>query len=235
MPTSRVILKRLPTCPGKNARFHIRRNRDQGALWVYYTPRGSSPIPADDRHQDLVGLVNDLKGIEAGQEGGGFSINEHQQVIAHMTAPSGYGVRSIHVIGVREGNVLTYKQTISFENGALSPTLIPGEGDPWPGPLCGMSYRFVARDNPQAPSNNFDEVFAIVGGHILQLSADGGIDPYPPKVGPLADFLAALRRQIPKGGRFRVNEHGRAFTSAEHVFIGIIPKARWFKPLTATS
>ena len=26
---------------------------------------------------------------------------------------------------------------------------------------------------------------------------------------PMAAFLAALRRQLPQGGRFRVNEHGR--------------------------
>src|SRR5687768_5921559 len=108
MPTSRVILKRLPTCPGKNSRFHIRKNRAKGgALWIYYIPSGGSPIPADHPHTALVALINELKGIEGRQQGGGFSINEHQQVIAHTSALTGYGGQSVHIIGVRGGNVVT--------------------------------------------------------------------------------------------------------------------------------
>jgi hypothetical protein len=95
-----------------------------------------------------------------------------------------------------------------------------------------MSYSFVAPSNPQTPSNNLDEVFVNINGQRVQLSADAGLAPYPPRVGPLSEFLAALRRQLPIGGRFRVNEHGRAFTSDGNIFIGQVPLAQWFSPLT---
>jgi len=236
MPTGRVISKRIPICPGRNARFTIRRNPDQGNLWwVYYEYPPDTFHPADDAHSDLVEVVNDLKQAEGNQEGGGFSINEHFQVIARTTAPAAYGGQSIHVVGLREGDVVTYEQTIVFENGMLSPTTTPLEGEKWEGPFCGTSYSFTKVGNPQAPSLNFDEVFIKIAGQVVQLSLDAGINPYPPKTGPLASFLAALRRQLPSGGRFRVNEHGRAFTSDGNIFIGIVPLTEWFKPLTPLS
>jgi hypothetical protein len=235
MPTSRVVLKRLPTCPGKDSRFHVRSNRDKGnAWWIHYIPRGGSPIPADDPHSELVALVNELKGTEGVQAGGAFSINEHGQVIVHTSAPIDNG-QSIHVIGVRQGKVVTYDGIINFDSGALSPTLTPTEGDPWLGPLCGMSYRFAAPRSPKAPSHKMDEVFEVVEGQSIQLSIDANITPYPPTTGPLAYFLESLRKRLPKGGRFRVNEHGRAFTSDGKIFIGVVPKAHWFKPLTPRS
>lgn len=236
MPTGRVISRRIPICPGRDSRFTIRRNPDQGnSWWVYYEYPTDTLHPADDAHSDLVELVNNLKQAEGNQEGGGFSINEHSQVIARTTAPSGYGGQSIHVIGLQGGNIATYDETIVFDNGMLSPKAIQLEGEKWTGPLCGTSYSFTAVGNPQAPSLNFDEVFVKIAGQVVQISIDVGINPYPPKIGPLASFLAALRRQLPSGGRFRVNEQGRAFTSDDNIFIGIIPKAEWFRPLTPLS
>src|SRR5207237_9236230 len=67
------------------------------------------------------------------------------------------------------------------------------------------------------------------------LSTQANIRPYPPASGALARFLAALRRRIPRGGRFRVNEHGRAFTSNGTIYIGTVPLGQWFPPLTARS
>jgi len=236
MPTGRVISRRIPICPGRNSRFTIRQNPDQGNLWwVYYEYPTDTLHPADDAHSDLVELVNDLKLAEGNQEGGGFSINEHFQVIARTKAP-GYGGQAIHVVGLHEGDVVTYEQTIVFEKGMLSPTATPLEGEKWVGPLCGTTYSFTAVGNPQAPSLNFDEVFVKIAGQVVQVSVDAGINPYPPQIGPLASFLAALRRQLlEEGGRFRVNEHGRAFTSDGHIFIGIVPLTQWFKPLAPLS
>jgi hypothetical protein len=238
MPTSRVIPKKLPSCPGRDSRFTIRHNRDQNnEWWVYYEPPGDDLIPADAAHRELVEVVNSLKEAEGNQAGGSFSINEHQQVIARMTSPAAYPGNAIHAIGLTEGtrDVYTYAAVITFQGGALSPLSMPAEGEVWPGPLCGMSYSFAAPSNPQTPSNNLDEVFVDINGQRVQLSADAGLSPYPPQVGPLSEFLAALRRQLPRGGRFRVNEHGRAFTSDENFFIGQVPLNQWFKPLTSVT
>jgi hypothetical protein len=204
-------------------------------LWVFYEPPGgASLIPADDPHPELVALVNALKVAEGQTPGGSFSINEHGQVIARTSAPRGQG-NTIHLVNVRGGAVETYTTPIVFQQAALTPLATPSEGEVWPGPLCGMTYRFAAPGNPKPPSRNFDEIWTKVESQDLQLSQDAGINPYPPRTGPLALFLAALRRRFPSGGRFRVNEFGRAFTSADAIYIGTIPMAQWFRPLTARS
>lgn len=237
MPAGRVILKRQPISPGRNAKYTIRRNPNQsGAWWVYYEPRGADRIPADAAHRELVTLVNSLKEAEGNQPGGSFSINEHQQVIVRMRAPAAYGGNAIHVVGLDGGKgVTTYTKLITFQGGALNPTALPTEGDTWPGPLCGMSYMFAAPGNPQIPSKNLDEISVKIDGVTTQLSTDAALAVYPPPRGPLADFLAALRHKLPGGGRFRVNEYGRAFTPAGDIFIGQVPIAQWFKPLTPKS
>ena len=237
MTTGRVIPQRIPVCPGKDVRYTIRGNRNEPdrPWWVHYQPPGEDPVPSDDHHEELVELVNALKEQQGCQAGGAFSINEHFQVIARMSAPPGQPGQAIHVIGVREGSVATYDVPIRFLDGALDPTSTPREGDSWPGPLCGMSYRFAAPGNPKPPSQNFDEIWTEYDGRICVLSQDAGISPYPPVRGPLTEFLAALRRHLPQGGRFRVNEFGRAFTSNKTVYIGTIPSQRWFRRLTARS
>jgi hypothetical protein len=236
MPTSRVISKRIPICPGRDSRFTIRRNPDQNnAWWVYYEYPTGTLHPADQAHPELVGLVNSLKESEVHYEGGGFSVNEHFQVIARMSAPAGYGGQAIHVVALDGGAVVTYDELLVFESGSLSPISTHLEGQVWTGPLCGTSYSFAAPGSPKYPSGNFDEVWIEIAGKKIQLSSAAGIDPYPPSAGPLADFLAALRRRLPEGGRFRVNEHGRAFTSEGSIFIGIVPLEDWFEPLTPLS
>ncbi|HEY6394389.1 MAG TPA: hypothetical protein VIX12_03160 [Candidatus Binataceae bacterium] len=178
-------------------------------------------------------LVNFLKMQEGNPPGGSFSVNEHFQVIARMTAPSGYRTASIHVIGVDDGRVCTYPVPLifHFRGVSLDPTPTYAEGDPWSGPLCGTTYRFAAPGN----TRKLDEVWIQVDEREVRLSHEAGVSPYPPNSGPLAVFLAALRRQLPNGGRFRVNEHGRAFTSDEEVFIGVVPPRNWFGPLSPRS
>lgn len=227
----RIIAKRLPSCPGHDSRFTIHRHKSlAGAPWWVHYEDGSTLIPADLPHRDLVEVVNDLKRQDGQAEGGGFSINDHGQVIARMSAPPGPGHgRSIRVIGVSGGMVFRYATPIVF--GTLDPTALPAEGDPWEGPLCGMTYSFTKPGNLQPPSQLPDEVFFKEEGTTVQLSTAGGITPYPPASGALAVFLQALRRCLPSGGRFRVNEHGRAFTSDTNTFIGIVPLDQWFRPL----
>jgi hypothetical protein len=235
MPASRVIPKRLPICPGRDSRFTVRRNSDNsGDWWVYYDPPGGTLIPADSPHPDLVRLVNALKEAEGIAAGGAFSINEHSQVIARMSAPAGYQQNAIHVVDISTGSVQKYTQTITFQGGAIDPTAQPAEGSPWPGPRCGSTYRFAAPGNRKPPSHNVDEVWTEIEGQIELLSTHAKSVPYPPTAGALAALLAALRRQLPSGGRFRVNEHGRAFTADQNVFIGNIPLASWFSPLSLT-
>jgi hypothetical protein len=236
MPASLVIPKRLPVCPGRDSRFTIRRNSDSGGgWWVYYDSPGGSLIPADLPHEELVSLVNKLKEAEGNAAGGGFSINEHSQVIARMKAPAGYQQNTIHVVDISSGAVKKYTQTITFEGGAIDPTTTPAEGSPWPGPRCGSTYRFTAPGNKKPPSHNLDEVWTEIEGQIDLLSTHTKSIPYPPKAGPLAVFVAALRRQLPPGGRFRVNEHGRAFTADKNSFIGNVPLASWFAELSTVS
>lgn len=193
----------------------------------------SAPRPYARPNKELVDLVNDIKLQTVNHPGGGpFSINEHGQVIAKMRD----GDTSIHVIGVEQARcVAEYRVPITFRGGALAPTATPLEGAPWPGPLCGMTYRFAAPGNHKPPSRCLDEVFVEEEGTVLQLSTSGRINPYPPTTGPLAAFLGALRRLLPQGGRFRVNEHARAFTSNGSIFIGQVPLQHWFAPLTPRS
>lgn len=239
MAIGRVIVPRLPVNPGRDSHFTIRQNfgRADSPWWVYYAPPGEDPIPAEDPHDELVDLVNWLKREEGGrdQAGGAFSINEHGQVIARMQAPQGYGTNAIHKIGVDQGRVCGYMVPLLFRLGGrlLDPTASPVEGNQWPGPLCGLSYTFAAPGN--TVRGNPDEVWIEVAGQQVQLSREVGTSPYPPRGGSLADFLAALRRQLPTGGRFRVNEHGRAFTSNGELYIGTVPLGTWFRPLIATS
>ncbi len=233
----RVIAHRLPACPGRNSRHTIRRNSDQpgNPWWVFYEPPGSAPlIPSDDPHVELVTLVNDLKAAEGQSPGGSFSINEHGQVIARTKAPRGQG-RAIHLVSISRGVIATYTVPIVFKKGTLTPLSTVSGGEKWPGPLCGMTYSFAAAGHPRPPSRNVDEIWIEVEGQDLQLSQDAGIRPYPPPTGPLADFLNGLRRWLRPKGRFRVNEFGLAFTSDDHIYLGTIPMAQWFRPLTARS
>lgn len=232
MPTSRVIPKRIPVCPNRESRFTIRHHSSD--WWVHYDPP-SGPIPADAPHEELVKLVNELKAAEGNDHGGGFSINEHFQVIARMKAPPGYEQDALHVVGISAGGVKRYTQTITFQGGALDPTVRPSEGSAWPGPRCGSTYRFAAPGYKKAPSHKVDEIWTVIEGNIEVLSKHTKSSVYPPTGGPLAAFLAALRRQLPEGGRFRVNEHGRAFTSKGDVFVGVVPLGVWFPPLSPTA
>lgn len=237
MTLGRVKPQQLPTCPGRDSRFTIRHNsNEQGnPWWVFYESPAGQLIPSDHSHAELVELVNDLKEQMGNAPGGSFSINEHGQVIARTSADAGHGGNAIHLIGVSRGQVQTYATPICFRQGVLDPTVVLQEGEPWLGPLCGMTYSFAAPGNPKPPSRNLDEVFVEIEGTIHQLSSDAHIRPYPPATGSLADCLRALRRQLPSGGRFRVNEHGRSFTSNSNLFIGCIPIDQWFPPLTARS
>lgn len=232
MPASRVIPKRIPVCPNRDSRFTIRRN--DGIWWVYYDPP-SGRIPADSAHTELVNLVNGLKAAEGNAPGGPFSINEHFQVIARMKAPPGYRQRALHVVGIAGGAVKRYTETITFQGGTLDPTVQPSEGSEWPGPRCGTTYSLAAPGNPKAPSLNFEEVWTEIEGKLEFLSKHTKSSSYPPTTGPLGAFLQALRRQLPQGGRFRVNEHGRAFTSDHDLYVGTVPRGVWFPPLTATA
>jgi len=205
-----------------------------GEWWVHYTPQGEDPIPSDQPHPALVSKVNLLKEIEGNQPGGGFSINEHFQVIARMNAPSGYKGNAIHVVDIADGTVFAYSTKITFQEGALDPGVTPIVGDTWPGPLCGSSYSFAALNAPKPPSNNVDEIWTEVGGTKLQLSAQVPASSYPPISGALAAFLTALRQRLPGGGRFRVNECGRAFTADNSIFVGVVPLDQWFRPIALT-
>lgn len=234
---SRVIAHRLPSCPGRDSRFSIRHNdKVPGRPWWVHYDDGNSNSPADHPHADLVEMVNELKRAVGQAEGGAFSINEHAQVIARTAAPPGQGQgNAVHVIGLTGGNTFSYTSPITFQGGALDPTSVPQVGAPWPGPLCGMTYKFPAPGNPKPPSRMVDDIFVEVEGNIVQLSGDACISPYPPEGTPLAGFLSSLRTYLPQGGRFRVNEHGRAFTSEGAIFVGVVPLGEWFRPLGARS
>lgn len=235
--SGRIIPHRLPSCPGRDSRYTLRHNTDQpdSPWWVYYELPSGERVPADDPHTVLVNLVNALKRSCSGQEGGAFSLNEHGQVIARTSDPGGVA-NAVHLVGVSGGQVVRYDEAITFRDGALDPSVEPSPGEPWPGPLCGMTYKFAAPGNRKPPSRCLDEVFVEVEGRVLLLSVEAGINPYPPAPGQeLATFLAALRQRLPQGGRFRVNEHGRAFTSDTNAFIGTAPLDDWFPELTPRS
>ena len=233
MPISRVTPKRLPVSTGRDSRFTIKHNSAQdNAWWVYYEPPAGDPIPADHAHSELVERVNRLKELEGNSPGGGFSINEYGQVIARMKAGVG-PQNSWHVVDVSSGSVFAYPHTITFLQGDLDPTATPVRGTVWTGPLCGTTYTFAATNAKAPPSNNLDDIRIKVNGIPVQLSMDTGIWPYPPPSGPLLAFLTALRECLPIGGRFRVNEKGRAFTSNDNLYVGIVPPhPNWFRPIS---
>src|SRR5437879_2700408 len=70
---------------------------------------------------------------ERGQEaGGGFSINEYSQVIARTAPAGGYqNQQAVHIVGIRNGEVVTYTNLITFQGGMLDPSATPTVGDPW--------------------------------------------------------------------------------------------------------
>lgn len=238
--SSRVISHRLPSSTGRDSRFTIRHNEQHpgSPFWVHCLSSSGELFAADDPHKDLVDLVNGLKAERGIPPGGAFSINEHRQVIARMNAPPTAKEKTHHVIEIdSRGSVATYNPRIAFRGGKMDPEATPREGDVWPGPLCGMTYTFAAQQNPKPPSRNLDEIWMEVEGINVELSQDAAIDPYPPLPGAdaLGNFLAVLRRCLPSGGVFRVNERGRAFTPDHATFIGVVPTARWFLPLHARS
>jgi hypothetical protein len=99
-------------------------------------------------------------------------------------------------------------------------------------------YSFPAVDSAKGDSGFYDEVYYTPeGGGEVVLSKELNLNPYPPNPnsGKLFDFLTALRKYIATGGSFRVNEHGRAFTTSNNVYIGTIPFEKWFPALTARS
>jgi hypothetical protein len=176
--------------------------------------------------------VNSLKEAEGNSAGGAFSINERGQVIARMKAPPGYPQNAIHVVDISTSAVRTYNQTITFGGGAIDPQAKPEEGSPWAGPRCGSSYSFAAPNNKKPPSHNLNEIWTEIDNQDDLLSTHIKPAVYPPVAGQLSLFLAALRRQLPLGGRFRVNEHCRAFTANNNLFIGEIPLAAWFPAIS---
>lgn len=234
MTNPRVTPKRAPVSPGRDSRFTLRRN-PEGVWWVNYEPQGARPIPADQAHPDLVELLGVLKGSEGHEAGGGFSITEHSQVVARTSPAGGYGNQAaVHIVGIENGAVVTYANVITFSGGTLDPSATPNVGSPWTGPACGTTYKFAAPDARRAPFHNLDDVRIEVNGVNVFLSSHCGIAPYPPAAGPLADFLTSLRTLLPTGGRFRVNERGRAFTSNDNLFIGVVPLQNWFRPISPT-
>jgi hypothetical protein len=233
MPNSLVIPKRLPVCPNRDSRFTIRHH--SGNWWVHYKAPDGTFVPADHAHEELVVLVNGLKEAEGNAAGGAFSINERGQVIARMKAPPGYPQNAIHVVDISAGAVQTYNEIIFFGAGAIDPTATPSEGSPWTGPRCGSSYSFASPNNKKPPSHNLNEIWTEIDNQDDLLSVHLKPASYPPPTGQLAQFLAALRRQLPLGGRFRVNEHGRAFTADSNLFIGQVPLTNWFPALSLTS
>src|SRR5205823_4781391 len=136
MPTPRVTPKRAPVSPGRDSRFTLRRNSDQdNQWWVYYEPQGADPIPADQAHPELVDLLTVLKGSEGQGPGGGFTINEHSQIIARTSPAGGYQDQAaVHIVGIQNGVIVTYTNVITFQDGALDPSATPGVGDLWSGP-----------------------------------------------------------------------------------------------------
>jgi hypothetical protein len=212
----------------------LRHNPGEGnRWWVYCEGEDGALVAADLDHWGLVEIVNGIKGAVGAGPGGSFCINEHRQVIAKMNPPAGHEVNSIHAVGVLEGAVRTYSEVITFRQGRMDPTATPTEGSVWTGPPCGATYTLAAPENRKPPSNKLDEVWTEVAGMIEQLSKHVP-QAYPPNNGPLATFLAALRRQLPGGGRFRVNEHGRAFTSNGNLFVGLVPQETWFPAISLT-
>ena len=234
MSISRVVPKQLPVCPSRDSRFTLKQNYAEGGVWwVYYASAGGD-IPADQAHPKLVERILQIKQQLVGTEGGSFSINEHFQVIARMSGPPNSNRESIHAVDVAGGTVFTYSNLITFQGGVLDPTVATTEGTPWTGPLCGSTYIFGVAGKRDNISGNYEDVRIKDTEERLSLHATG-FSSYPPPSGSLADFLAALRRVLPVGGRFRVNEHCRAFTSdSPSAFIGIAPPyPDWFRPISA--
>ncbi len=172
----RIVAHRRLCCPVRDAGFTLRRNTNvsESPWWVHYT-HGGVPIPSDQPHQELVNAVNELKLQEGQGEGGKFSINEHGQVVARMSAAPGLG-NSIQVIGIVDGKVYAYRKcVITFDRGRLDPAVTPPEGAPWTGPKCGISYTFHAPHTRKPPSRLVDAIEVRLEDTIFHLSIEAGI------------------------------------------------------------
>lgn len=211
-------------------KYFIQRNPDvSGRPWWVYVKNEAVTTPADDAHEELVSLVLTLKremGAELG--GGSFFLNEHSQVIASANPPLGWNANSVYLVGVNEtGDVLRYRKPLTFGDGIMDSSAMPAEGDIWTGPAVGVRYAF----NDALPDEKMVCFKFERKGPRLFLSHD--LEERGLTFGlELARFNDALHRVMDfGGGRFYVNEQGRAFSARSCEFIAQVPLESWFRAL----
>lgn len=107
---------------------------------VYESDDGELWYPVNEKHSNLVEMVNKVKNNVAGSPGGAFYINEHKQVIVPTTVDSKYylaGEYNIPLQFVFENHLIS-GDAIDLDGTPLSP------GDVWKGPHVGIPYVLTA-------------------------------------------------------------------------------------------
>lgn len=107
---------------------------------VYKSNDGELWYPVNEKHSNLVEMVNKIKNNVAGLPGGAFYINEYKQVIVPTTVDNKYylaGEYNIPLQFVFENNLIS-GDAINLDGTPISP------GDEWKGPHVGIPYVLTA-------------------------------------------------------------------------------------------
>lgn len=107
---------------------------------VYESDEGELWYPVNEKHSNLVEMVNKIKNTVTGSPGGAFYINEYKQVIVPTTVDNTYylaGEYNIHLQFVFENNLIS-GDAINLDGTPILP------GDEWKGPHVGIPYILTA-------------------------------------------------------------------------------------------
>lgn len=214
MPT--VFEGNWPAVVNKDAKYSVRSEGGKYVVGIEYrTADGEKWYPTSDAHEELVGMVNDVKMSVNDAPGGVFYINEYRQVVVPAGRPVVYylaGSYQTDLVFDFEGHKIS-GMPLKLDGNSLRP------GDPWEGPHQGVPYKLKA------------------GGR--DISFEKEIRPNVTKEFVLSSFVGTdeARRITAKvsavigfqGGRFYINEFRQLFTGMPYRYIGALERDDpWF-------
>ena len=227
MPEFPIFRGNCPRNVSKDAKYTVRSGKPGPLIGLMYsTIDGERWYMTNERHPELVAMVNAVKTAHGNPPNGSFYINEYKQVIVPVAHSDEYYLAGTYDKTLRfefEGKTLS-GEPVDLTGNPLSP------GDEWIGPHPGVPYVLAAggndvyyRSNPR-PNVTKDIKLSNVR------SADA------------AKKIAGQIRAVKgfAGGRFYVNECCSIFSPVNdgagwrYLFIGTLDLACWF-PLPTTT
>ncbi|MEV0939743.1 hypothetical protein AB0I90_05105 [Micromonospora wenchangensis] len=206
-----------PSNVNKDAKYSVVSSRGGGmeVRLVYRISARERDLLTNDRHENLVAMVNGVKDQIRGSLGGVFYINEYH----HVLVPHSNG--SCVYAG-------TYDEILEFNHDGQLIGPVPSErlqvGDPWPGPHAGIPYVVCAGASDI-------KYIKVSGQRETSVHLSDEVGPQPARM--LARRLAKVKGQ--SGGRVYINEASHLFAplssavgGATYVYLGSLDDDAWF-------